>query len=284
MGAFGRWREKVKAVGPGAFKATKTARVDAMWKEAGDFCHKLQQVEKNIVNMQSATSGLLNMTEHILTSALPHVYKVEEPGSVNSKAIPIVPAENLSTGPLTSAPPVNPADPVNPEYPAEQQLNPFMAQQHQQPVAEALTQSGRRGPRIKLQDLTVISKQSEEKLQSDVLTPIGAWMKELQAWKPQIKHLQKARLEFDAERRNFNKLEMQRVRQQQAKDMVEPDLQAKLNAHQNALDEKRNIFQATEQQVFDGLAKIIEDAKALHILLAAALRIQEETFKSCLTY
>ena len=105
-------------------------------------------------------AGLLNMTEHILTTALPHVYKVEEPGSINSRAIPIVPAEHLSPGPLTSATPVNPADPVNPAYPAEQQLNPFLEEQHQQPYQDALTHSGRQGPRIKLQDLTVISKQS----------------------------------------------------------------------------------------------------------------------------
>ncbi len=41
--------------------------------------------------------------------------------------------------------------------------------------------------------------------------------------------------EFDAERRGFNKLELKRIRQQQAQDKVEPDLVAKLEAKDASL-------------------------------------------------
>ena len=41
--------------------------------------------------------------------------------------------------------------------------------------------------------------------------------------------------EFDAERRAFNKLELKRIRQQQAQDRVEPDLMSKLEAKDGSL-------------------------------------------------
>ena len=41
--------------------------------------------------------------------------------------------------------------------------------------------------------------------------------------------------EFDAERRAFNKLELKRIRQQQAQDKVEADLMAKLEARDASL-------------------------------------------------
>ena len=48
--------------------------------------------------------------------------------------------------------------------------------------------------------------------------------------------LEKARLNFDGTRREFNKLELKRVRQQQAKDAVEPELASQLSAKQVSLD------------------------------------------------
>ena len=41
--------------------------------------------------------------------------------------------------------------------------------------------------------------------------------------------------EFDAERRAFSKMELKRVRQQQATDRVEPELAAKIEARQATL-------------------------------------------------
>lgn len=41
--------------------------------------------------------------------------------------------------------------------------------------------------------------------------------------------------EFDAERRAFSKLELKRVRQQQAQDRVEPELAAKIEAREASL-------------------------------------------------
>ena len=48
--------------------------------------------------------------------------------------------------------------------------------------------------------------------------------------------LEKARLNFDGTRREFNKLELKRVRQQQAKDAVEPELASQLSAKQVSLE------------------------------------------------
>ncbi len=52
----------------------------------------------------------------------------------------------------------------------------------------------------------------------------------------QMGTLEKARLNFDGTRREFNKLELKRVRQQQAKDAVEPELASQLSAKQVSLD------------------------------------------------
>ena len=45
-----------------------------------------------------------------------------------------------------------------------------------------------------------------------------------------MKVLDNTRLEFDAERRAFSKLDIKRVRQQQAADKIEPELAGKLEA------------------------------------------------------
>ncbi len=60
--------------------------------------------------------------------------------------------------------------------------------------------------------------------------PLHAWIKEYRSFKDKLSILDKRRLEFDAERRAFHKLELKKVHQAQATDNVEPELAGKLEA------------------------------------------------------
>lgn len=69
-----------------------------------------------------------------------------------------------------------------------------------------------------------------EQLESNVLGPLRQWIQSYRAFKDRMKVLDNTRLDFDAERRAFSKLDIKRVRQQQAADKVEPELAGKLEA------------------------------------------------------
>ena len=69
-----------------------------------------------------------------------------------------------------------------------------------------------------------------QQLESNVLAPLRQWIQSYRAFKERRKVLDNTRLEFDAERRAFSKLDIKRVRQQQAADQVEPELAGKLEA------------------------------------------------------
>lgn len=67
-------------------------------------------------------------------------------------------------------------------------------------------------------------------LETNVLGPLHAWIKEYRTFKDKLSSLDNRRLEFDAERRAFHKLELKKVHQQQASDKAEPELMGKLEA------------------------------------------------------
>ena len=67
-------------------------------------------------------------------------------------------------------------------------------------------------------------------LETNVLGPLHAWIKEYRTFKDKLSSLDNRRLEFDAERRAFHKLELKKVHQQQATDKAEPELMGKLEA------------------------------------------------------
>lgn len=69
-----------------------------------------------------------------------------------------------------------------------------------------------------------------QQLESNVLAPLRQWIAAYRAFKDKMKVLDNTRLEFDAERRAFSKLDIKRVRQQQAADKIEPELAGKLEA------------------------------------------------------
>lgn len=63
-----------------------------------------------------------------------------------------------------------------------------------------------------------------------VLAPLQAWIRQYRIFKEKLSVLDNRRLEFDAERRAFHKLELKKVHQQQATDKAEPELMGKLEA------------------------------------------------------
>ena len=56
------------------------------------------------------------------------------------------------------------------------------------------------------------------------------WIKDYRSFKDKLSILNNRRLEFDAERRAFHRLELRKVHQQQATDKADPELMGKLEA------------------------------------------------------
>ena len=67
-------------------------------------------------------------------------------------------------------------------------------------------------------------------LEQNVLEPLRAWIKEYRTFKDKMSVLDNTRLEFDAERRAFHKLEIKGVHHKQANDAVNPEISGKLEA------------------------------------------------------
>jgi hypothetical protein len=67
-------------------------------------------------------------------------------------------------------------------------------------------------------------------LEQNVLEPLRAWIKEYRTFKDRMSVLDNTRLEFDAERRAFHKLEIKGVHHKQANDAVNPEIAGKLEA------------------------------------------------------
>jgi len=67
-------------------------------------------------------------------------------------------------------------------------------------------------------------------LEQNVLEPLRAWIKEYRTFKDRMSVLDNKRLEFDAERRAFHKLEIKGVHHKQANDDVDPEIAGKLEA------------------------------------------------------
>ena len=61
-----------------------------------------------------------------------------------------------------------------------------------------------------------------------MLEPLRAWIKEYRTFKDRMSLLDNKRLEFDAERRAFHKLEIKGVHHKQANDAVDPEIAGRL--------------------------------------------------------
>jgi hypothetical protein len=133
---------------------------------------------------------------------------------------------------------------------------------------------------VRVRDLGLISKSMVHKMDTEVLTPMNQWLKIYKDFKNKFSVLEQRRLDFDAERRVFNRLEITRVRQQQDKDAVDMQLSTKLSAKGNALNAKRDAYLSYEAQVHSELSQLVQDAKALSSYLAMALRTEQEAFAS----
>lgn len=240
MGVFGRFREKVSEVsGPGHFKATSNDRVNLMYKEGCEFARRLDKCARQIKAVECATAAMLLTTEDTLSRPMPHVYQID---SESNQAKPVVVPEAI-----------------------------------QESVAAVGTGIGFLHD-VRVKELRIIAQQQGQKMQATVLNPLNQWLTVFRSFSSRVKALENRRLEFDAERRAFNKLELKRIRQQQAQDKVEPNLVAKLEAKDASLSAKRNEYQAYETEVFESLASLVKDAASLRVYLAAAMSVEAEAF------
>lgn len=243
MGVFGRFREKVHEVAPGHFNATTSDRIDKMYAEVHDFAQTIKECEKQVKQLEIATTAVFKATADTLARPLPHVYQADPQGT----AQPIVPSEELRQ--------------------------------------EAATTMGTAGMQnsVRVQDLTSISQKHTADMESNVLAPLHNWIKEYRTFKDKMSTLDNRRLEFDAERRGYHKLDLKRVHQQQATDSVEPELAGKLEAKGGNVAAKRDVYNAHEQELFNGLVVLINHAKSVRLYLASLMRVQAQAFGSALS-
>lgn len=242
MGMFGRFKEKVHEVAPGHFNPTQSDRIDRMYKEVHDFAQTLKECEKQIKQLEIASVAVFKATGDALSSPLPHVYQTDAQGTTT----PVVPLE--------------------------------------QSRMEAQASMGTSGMHsaVRVQDLTGISQKHTNDLEANVLAPLRAWIKEYRTFKEKLGMLDNRRLEFDAERRAHTKLELKSVRSKQANDHVEPELAGKMEAKGGDVAAKRNVYLAHEQELFNGLAALINDAKHVQVYLAAVFRAQSQAFAAAI--
>lgn len=242
MGMFGRFKEKVHEVAPGHFNATTSDRIDKMFQEVRDFAHSLKECEKQVKQLEVASVAVFKVTGDTLGRPLPHVYQADAQGT----AQPIVPQEEL-----------------------------------RQEAAATMGTAGVRSS-VRVQDLLSISQKHTADLQQNVLAPMQAWINEYRAFKAKMSILDKHRLEFDAERRAFHKLELKVVHSKQASDSVDPELAGKMEAKNGDVAGKRNVYYAHEEELYQGLAALINDAKNVRIYLASLMRAQSQAFGAAL--
>ncbi|DBB01296.1 TPA: hypothetical protein ACH3X3_011693 [Trebouxia sp. C0006] len=242
MGMFGRFREKVHEVAPGRFSPTTSDRIDKMYKEVHDFAQTLKECDKQIKQLETASTAVFKATGDALSRPLPHVYQEDAQGI----AQPVVPQDELRQ--------------------------------------QAATTMGTAGPQssVRVQDLATISQKHTNDLEQNVLEPLRAWIKEYRTFKDRMSVLDNTRLEFDAERRAFHKLEIKGVHHKQANDAVNPEIAGKLEAKSGDVAAKRNVYNAHEQELYNGLAALINDAKNVRVYLASLMRAQSQAFGAAL--
>jgi len=80
-------------------------------------------------------------------------------------------------------------------------------------------------------------------LEQNVLEPLRAWIKEYRTFKDRMSVLDNKRLEFDAERRAFHKLEIKGVHHKQANDAVDPEIAGKLEAKSGDVSGMLHVYE-----------------------------------------
>lgn len=211
-----------------------------MYKEVHDFAQVVKECEKQIKQLEVASTAVFKVAGDTLSRPLPHIYQTDAQGV----AAPYVPQEEL-----------------------------------RQEAAASMGTAGVQSP-VNIQALGSISQKHVSELEAGVLQPLRTWIKEYRTFKDKLSVLDNRRLEFDAERRAFHKLEIKKVHQQQAADKVEPELMGKLEAKSGDVAAKRNVYNAHEQELYNGLAALIDDAKSVRMSLANLMRIQAQAFGS----
>ncbi|KAK9855762.1 hypothetical protein WJX84_003517 [Apatococcus fuscideae] len=96
--------------------------------------------------------------------------------------------------------------------------------------------------------------------------------------------LENHRLEFDNARRLHNRVELDKVRQMQKTDAVEPDMASKLDAHMAEADTRRVTYTQYESEMHAQLTALLQDAANMQTVFAQALRIEADLLSSSIAH
>ncbi|KAK9857599.1 hypothetical protein WJX84_003253 [Apatococcus fuscideae] len=137
---------------------------------------------------------------------------------------------------------------------------------------------------LRVSELANISSRHEAQLRGEVYAPIDKWLAVHKEFTGKMSTLENHRLEFDNARRLHNRVELDKVRQMQKNDAVEPDLASKLDAHINEADGRRMTYTQYEAEIHAQLTALLEDASNMQTVFAHALRIEADLLASSVAH
>jgi hypothetical protein len=130
--------------------------------------------------------------------------------------------------------------------------------------------------------LNDIADSTGAKMEQEVLAPMEQWLRLFQGFRGKLDILEKRRLDLDAARRDYNRLEQKRVKKSENGQEPPAELIIQIQAKETTLNAKRGAFEMYEAQVHEELSQLVGDSGALHKFLEAALRLESHAFESAL--
>lgn len=137
---------------------------------------------------------------------------------------------------------------------------------------------------LRVAELANISSRHENQLKSEVYAPIDKWLQVHKDFTGKMSVLENHRLEFDNARRLHNRVELDKVRQMQKTDSVEPEMASKLDAHIAEADNRRVTYTQYEAEMHAQLTALLQDAANMQTVMAHALRIEADLLSSSVAH
>lgn len=135
---------------------------------------------------------------------------------------------------------------------------------------------------VNIHNLSDLTTRFDAEIKTQVVGPIDQWLEAHKEMGQKLSKLNNFRLDLDTARRNHNRSDLQRVRQQQKHDNVEPTLMGKLQEQATELDGKRDAWTQYESEVHAELMNLVNEAASMHVHLARAFAISANVYGSAL--
>jgi hypothetical protein len=135
---------------------------------------------------------------------------------------------------------------------------------------------------VRIGTLNEIAHQTGTKMEQEVLAPMEQWLRLFQGFRGKLEILERRRLDLDAARRQYNRLEQKRVKKSENNQEPPAELIIQIQAKETTLNARRGAFEMYEAQVHEELSQLVGDSGALHKFLEAALRLESHAFESAL--